>query len=242
MLHFNSSNLQCHAVLNSNVMPHLAFLHTAPSNEALFASIVADLAPQIPIAHRNNEALLAEAMTAGGVTEALSKKLQGEIEALRDQGAALIVCTCSTLGEAAEAVGQVLTVPVMRIDRPMAEAAVRAGPNILVAACVKSTIAPTTDLLRQVAKEASRRASIETLLIEEAWAFFEDGDLERYAHCIAQHVQKHGAHHNVVVLAQASMAAAADLCNGLQVPLLSSPILGVRAALARIDALVDQSP
>jgi hypothetical protein len=45
---------------------------------------------------------------------------------------------------------------------------------------------------------------------------------------------------DVVVLAQASMAGAAPLCAGLPLPVLSSPSLGLEAALAAYRALTSR--
>jgi hypothetical protein len=68
-------------------------------------------------------------------------------------------------------------------------------------------------------------------LCESAWTKFEAGDQEGYLEEIARFLPEVAPKGEVIVLAQASMAPAMDLCAGLSTPVLSSPRLGVEAAL-----------
>ncbi len=71
-------------------------------------------------------------------------------------------------------------------------------------------------------------------LCEGAWEAFARGELATYAQRIAdaalQHCQKHP--YGVIALAQASMAVALDQPNFPNTPTLTSPALGIKAALA----------
>jgi Asp/Glu/hydantoin racemase len=120
-------------------------------------------------------------------------------------------------------------VPVLRIDRPMAEAAVAAGGRIAVVATVESTLAPTRSLLLECA--AGAPVEIVDAPCLDAWALFAAGDLEGYARRVAAHCR--GLDADVIVLAQASMAPAAELLADLATPVLTSP----RAVVGRAAAL-----
>ena len=78
--------------------------------------------------------------------------------------------------------------------------------------------------------------AIESILIDGAWSHFLSGDHLAYARSIADTIRKAKRLVDVVVLAQASMAPAADLLADLGVEVLSSPQLGVRSILARLRA------
>ena len=73
------------------------------------------------------------------------------------------------------------------------------------------------------------------LVVADTWPFFEQGDFAAYLRRIADAL-KTVDDCDVVVLAQASMAGAAELCSGLAVPVLFSPRLGLESALAVMDA------
>ena len=72
---------------------------------------------------------------------------------------------------------------------------------------------------------------IETLLMADLWPHFQAGDRTLYWQGIAERLRERAAGYDCIVLAQASMAGAADLLNDLPVPVLSSPKIGLEAAI-----------
>ena len=202
-------------------MTTIGFLHTADVHVETFRALVAERGHRA--VHVVDPTLLADAR-AHGVNASLAARLGDRLRELAGRGPDVIVCTCSTLGGHAERV--VLPVPVLRVDRPMAEAAVAIGGRIAVVATVASTLAPTRDLLLECAADAE----VELAPCLDAWAFFEAGDHEGYRQAIAAHVRTLDA--DVIVLAQASLVPAAELLADLPVPVLSSPRSAVDRAVA----------
>ena len=215
----------------------LAFLHTARVHVANFERLARELTGAIPIRHEIREALLADTRTAGVITDAVRSATTKAVQTLAGEGARVIVCTCSTLGGVAEAAPVPDGVRVMRIDRPMAEQAVTSGRRILVFAALRSTFGPTVALLRQIASDANRSIDIVEVFCECAWRLFEVGDDAGYLREIAVSVESNARSTDLILLAQASMAPAADLVVHLGIPILSSPKLGVEAAVAIYRAL-----
>jgi hypothetical protein len=118
----------------------------------------------------------------------------------------------------------------------MAEQAVASRRRIVVVAALASTFKPTLALLRQVAADAKRSIEVVEVLSANAWPLFEAHDLAGYATEIAKSVEAAVQPDDLVLLAQASMAPAADLLGHLGIQVLSSPQLGVRAAMSRYRA------
>ena len=206
----------------------LTFLHTSPTHVDTFNALLRELAPDLPVQHIIDEAILREARDAGRLTEAMQAKVWAQIEALRD--APVVLCTCSTIGGCAEAAGP----NVIRVDRPMAAKAVQMGRRIIVAATLASTLQPTKDLIFDEAHRQNKAIELIEVLCDGAWAKFEQGDQAGYVEVIAKRL--HAVTHlgEVIVLAQASMAAVEREDFG--VPVLSSPRLGLEAALAAFHA------
>ena len=202
-------------------MTTIGFLHTADVHVETFHALVAARGHRDT--HLVDATLLADAR-AHGVDEALTARLHHRLRELADRGPDVIVCTCSTLSGYAERAG--LPVPVLRVDRPMAEEAVAIGGRIAVVATVASTLAPTRDLLLECAADADVRLAP----CLAAWALFEAGDHEGYRQAVAAHVRTLEA--DVIVLAQASLVPALDLLGDLTVPVLSSPRSAVDRAVA----------
>ncbi|MGH6893910.1 MAG: hypothetical protein ACREEP_16820 [Dongiaceae bacterium] len=214
----------------------LGLLHTAESHRARFDFLLADLSPKnVGWVHCVREELLRQTMNKLP-TDRIAAGIVGALAELRSLGARQVLCTCSTLGGLAEQVGRQMGLPTLRIDRPMAEAAVTQGSRILVAACLPSTLVPTVGLLNEVAHARDRRIEIETLLMENAWFLFQAGDEAGFARQIAGIICEARPYPDAIVLAQASMAPVADLLKHLPVPIFCSPRLGVAAALRRLTA------
>ncbi len=75
-----------------------------------------------------------------------------------DEETAVVVCTCSTIGGSAEQTRLPHGQSVLRVDRAMAERAVEIGSRIVVAAALESTLAPTTELIQDVAAQQGARS------------------------------------------------------------------------------------
>lgn len=208
----------------------LVMFHTGEAHVPTFGAMIARLAPEIPLVHRVRQDLL-DAAQPRGLTPAIRRRAVQEMLGLADAGAAVVLCTCSTLGPAAETAADLAEVPVLRVDRPMMEAALDRGPRIAVAACLASTIGPTRALLERVAGQRGVRPEVSEILLAEAWPHFKAGDRTAYATAIARGLARAAPEVDAVVLAQASMAPAAGHST-LHVPVLSSPRLGAEAAIA----------
>jgi len=214
--------------------PQLLFLHSAATHCPTFRGLMAEESPALAYAEVVDADLLRDVMAAGALTPALEARLLAHLEAAKAEGVRAILCTCSTLGGPAERLGRGLGLVTLRIDRGMAEAAVAAGARILVLACIEATLGPTCDLLKEVAAAAGFDRDIGTALIPEAWDHFLAGAQARYLQSIADAIEAHDGSADVIVLAQASMADAADLCGPLRSRVLSSPRLGLRRALGAL--------
>lgn len=214
-------------------IPHgaaIAFLHTAAIHIETFNALGREIAPELSLAHAVREDLLSAAEKAGFVTPVLDMKTQEALIALAEGGARVVVCTCSTLGASAEALSDEMNVPILRIDRAMADLAVETGRVIGVCACIPATVPNTQTLIRSSAARAGREVEIRSFVFDDVWTSFREGRLTDYYEGIAARLQKAAEGVDVLVLAQASMAPAAALCGELSAPILSSPRIGFEAA------------
>ncbi|WP_330242358.1 aspartate/glutamate racemase family protein [Streptomyces sp. NBC_00525] len=210
----------------------LALLHTSPVHVPVFDALRDTDHPHIALRHAVREDLLAGAVAAG--PEAVAACVAAVVAELAAEGAAAVLCTCSTIGAAAEAAGAACGVPVLRVDRPMAAAAVRAG-RVTVLATLAATLAPTRALLAEEAEAAGLPgADVRTVLVEGAWERFAAGDHDGCLDLVAAAVDA-VTEADVIVLAQGSMAAATGRTTTV-LPVLSSPRPGLTAAVAMATA------
>jgi hypothetical protein len=204
----------------------LALLHTSPAHIPVFEALRDEAHPGLELTHLVAEELLERARVQGpgAVSDEVRELLGGAVAA----GARAVLCTCSTIGAVAERAG--VGVPVVRVDRPMAAAAVAAGPRVVVIAALQSTLEPTAELIREEA--AGRPVEVRTLLVQGAWARFEADDTDGYVRMIADAADT-VAGADAIVLAQASMAPARHLTT-TTLPVRSSPAPGLTAAATAV--------
>ncbi len=205
----------------------LALLHTSPVHVPVFDGLRDEDHPGLRLRHVVVEELLERARVDGPA--AVADAVRARVGDAVDAGAQAVLCTCSTVGQVAEAAAVEAGVPVLRVDRPMARAAVAAGPRVVVLAALESTLGPTLALIEEEAGQARRSVEARTVLVEGAWQHFEAGDGAAYVRRVA-HAADEVTGADVIVLAQASMAPAKRLTT-TPVPVLSSPRLGLAAAV-----------
>ena len=213
----------------------LAFLHTAPVHVETFGALVRELDASIRVRHDVREELLARARTLGPATDEVRAAVHSAIGVLADEGARVVVCTCSTLGAAAAA-ARVPACTVIRVDRPVVERAVQSGRRVLVVAALPTALEQTRALLAEVASELELAPVVVEAPCFDAWNRFEKGDIARYLVEVAAVLESSAMAGDFVLLAQASMAPVADRVRLPGVEVASSPRPGVEAALTAYRA------
>lgn len=210
----------------------ITFLHTSPVHVATFDALMRTAAPALRVAHVVREDLLADAQREGVDSPPLVARVQ---RALALAEARVVVCTCSTLGGIAEDTPTGGAFHITRIDRAMADAAVRSGQRVLLVATVSSTVQPTTALLQSSATGLGHPVVIEALWVADAWPYFQAGRHREHVDAIVRAVLPVAAGFDSVVLAQASMAPAAAVLAERGILALTSPHLGVQHAIALLS-------
>lgn len=115
-----------------------------------------------------------------------------------------ILLVCSSIGPCADIARNILSIPVYKIDEPMAQEAVERGKHILVLGTVKSTLEPTAALIQSKADVSQQ---VDALYLEGVFDLH-SCDIDAHDRRIAQAVETHAKDYDAIVLAQASMAGA----------------------------------
>ncbi|AKZ59622.1 hypothetical protein SAM23877_6577 [Streptomyces ambofaciens ATCC 23877] len=203
----------------------LALLHTSPVHVPVFDALRDEAHPGLELRHHVDAGLLDRARREG--PQAVTDAVRAVLRRAAAEGARAVLCTCSTIGAVAESAAGDAGVPVLRVDRPMAAAAVAAGSRVVVLGALRSTLEPTVALVEEEARRAGRPVEVRALLVDGAWSRFEAGDTEGFARVVAEAADA-VTDADVIVLAQASMAPARERA-GTAVPVLASPAPGLAA-------------
>jgi Asp/Glu/hydantoin racemase len=220
----------------------LAFLHTSPAHVDTFDTLLRRRKPGLSSRHYVEAEILPQAKEAGVVTPGMWASVERAVREAERDGADVLLCTCSTIGPLVESLSGSVRCDLLRVDRPIARKAVGIGSRIALVATLRSTLPATRELLREEAARAGRGITIEERVCESAWPLFEAGDRQGYLREIARSVGEVEGRADVIVLAQASMMGVEDFCADSPVPILSSPEIGLDAALALYEGRAGGEP
>jgi len=157
----------------------------------------------------------------------LSPELHARINSLADyavaSGADAILYTCSAFGEAIEAAARRLTLPVLKPNESMFEAALQAGKRIGMLATFAPSVDSMEEEFRALAGEQEVNASITTLVVPDAMAALKAGNVDRHNALLAD--AAHGLEGcDCILLAHFSTSRALEAVQAVSsCPVLTSP-------------------
>jgi len=205
----------------------LAIVHTVPVTISSLGTLCAEKLPGVQVSNYLDDSILKQINAEGGISPSVRYRFQSLIGVAAAARPDVIFCACSSVGDMLEEARELYTMPLVRIDEPMAQQAAAQQGSIAVCATVQSTLGPTTGLIRRYIRPDQQ---LDTILIEGAGKLLASGDKEAYLALIASRLGEAAATHDVVVLAQASMAEAVQrMPEELRGKFLTSPVSGVSA-------------
>lgn len=207
----------------------LALIHTVSGLVPVFKALCAELMPGLDAFNIVDESLLQNTIREDHLSKATMRRVASYIGFAEDAGATGILVTCSSIGPAVDAAQPFATVPVLRVDEAMADEAIRTGERVGVLATLRTTLQPTADLVQRRAAAVGTPIRLTTRICEGAFEAINSGDAERHDMLVRRGLLELSRDADVIVLAQASMARAADSLDAaeLGVRVLSSPRSGV---------------
>ena len=212
-------------------MKKVYIIHTSLVSQAELNALFAELVPDAKVHNIIDDSLLHDVMQNGGITPKIISRMCAYVQAAADNGADLIFNQCSSVGEAADIAARLVSVPVLKVDAPMAEKAVELGRRIGVVATVKSTMKPSCNLVRAKAAEAGKPVEVVEYLVDGALdVLMKEKNREKHNAMVLEKVRQAEAECDVIVLAQGSMTVLLPELQDVKKPVLTSPRLGVERA------------
>jgi len=207
----------------------LGLIHTSATLVPVFAALCKEKLPNVEVFNIADDSLVKGIREAGLLTATIARRVASYLESAELAGADYIMVTCSSIGAAVEVGARLTSVPVLRVDQPMADKAVSTGRRIGVIATLSTTLEPTADLIRRRAALAGKQIELNLRLVEGAFEALMAGDSATHDAKVAVALKELSKQVDVIVLAQASMARVVDSLapEDKRVPILESPSIAV---------------
>ena len=218
----------------------LGIIHAAAITVHAVQKFIDEVIPEIEVVHWLDDTIQNTnfACEPGTIPRENYAKFVQAALSQQEYGVDLILLVCSTFNRAVEYAQPMIDTPLLQIDRPMMDMAVRDGERVGLLATVPTTVPSSERLLRVAAKDAGRPVVIETRLCSEAFQLLKTGNPEKHNEMLLEEIDKLSDRVDSIVLAQLSMTALEPHLTDTKVPVYNSG----RTAFNRIREILESLP
>jgi Asp/Glu/hydantoin racemase len=203
----------------------VGLIHTSATLVPVFQQLCIEFLPGVATFNIVDDSLIKDVIARGDLVASTARRVVDHVGSAERAGADFILVTCSSIGAAVETAATLSKVPVLRVDQPMADLAVRTGKRIGVIATLPTTLLPTSDLVKRRAAAAGKEIELTARLCQGAFEALMSGRPAEHDEMVAAALKELSGQVDVILLAQASMARVVDTLdeNEKRVPILASP-------------------
>ena len=208
-------------------MKKMAIIHTSFVSVNDLAALCKEIIPDVAIVNIVDDSLLPEVRENDGVTQNVIRRICAYAVEAQQMGCDAILNQCSSVGEAADVAQELINIPYIKVDSPMAEKAAAIGGRIAVMATVPTTLGPSCRLVERAAKKLGTQAEVVPVYVDGAFDVLIKQGAEAHNAMLIDRVREEAKTAQCIVLAQGSMLCLAPLLTDMPVPVFTSPRLGV---------------
>ena len=212
-------------------MPRIALIHAVTVAMAPVHDALRQLWPEAECVDILDTSLSRDRERDGRLTEAMTGRFLLLAKYAEDTGADGILFTCSAFGEAIEAVAAEASVPVLKPNEAMFEAALAAGKRLGMLATFEPSVAGMEAEFRDIAGE---KATLDSFCVAGAMKALQEGDGAEHDERLAIAAPRF-ADYDAVMLAHFSTSrAAAAVKAAVRCPVLTAP----GAAVTKLKGMI----
>lgn len=211
------------------VMIHATPLAVAPINDTF-----AKQWPEAEISNLLDDALSTDRAKVTEISPRLNQRIHSLVAYAVSIDAAAVLFTCSAFGSAIDDCAKQQTLPVLKPNEAMFEAALEHGEDIVMLATFAPAVAGMETEFRELASAKQSKAKITAVVVAGARDALNVGDVELHNKLIVEAALQH-QQADAIVLAHFSMEVAFENVQAaVTCPVLSSP----QAAVAKLKRLM----
>ncbi len=222
---------QSQQIQNSTGSYRVAFIHTIKGLVSLFDDLLSKYLPNAKGYHIVDDTLIHTILKIGRPTPYVYRRVTEHVVAAEDFGVDAIQLTCSSVSEVVDVVKHSVSIPLLKIDKPMIMDAIRRFEKIVVIATAPSTLKPTMNQIQNIAREMNKTIDAEATLCGGAYDALLKGNRAEHDRIVRDYLLKVIEEFDAILLAQASITRVVDTLKSdpryknkiLSKPILSSP-------------------
>ncbi len=202
----------------------LGIIHAALISTGAAQRFATEVLPEVEVVHWVDDTIQNTnfACAPGTIPPGNYAKFTQAALSQQEYGVDLILLACSTFNRAVELARPMIRTPMLQIDRPMMDLAVRQGTRLGLLATVPTTVPASERLLRLAAADAGKTVEIKTRLCSDAFAALKAGQIEKHNDMLLAEIDRLSGEVDAIVLAQLSMSALEPRLTSTKVPVYNS--------------------
>lgn len=218
----------------------LGIIHAAVFTAASLEPFAREAMPEVEIMHAGDDTVQRDNLRApvGTIPSRNFYKFATFARFFEEAGVDLIVLACSTFNQAVEIARPMIKTPMLQIDRPMMEEAVKCGKTIGLMGTLPSTMPSSERLLRLCASDAGKDIVVKQVLNDRAFKILREGNAAAHNEMLMEDIAALSKECDCIVLAQGSMATLENDVKNNPVPVFTSPRLAFQRARKMMEELM----
>ena len=190
-------------------------LYTINTNEAdVFLNVIynpflapfKEANPDIDVKNIIDDSLLNDTRLYNGMTPAIATRMLHYAQGAQNSGADGVLVTCTSVNKATKYIRPLLNIPILNIEEPTAELAVKNGPKIGVLATLPTSPKAIIEVIEEKAAEQGAEIEIVTRVADGAFDVLKTGDRAKHDEMVCAALYELAKEVDCVVFAQISMS------------------------------------
>ena len=171
-----------------------------------FAKPFEDKNPDIKVYNIMDDSLLADTRKYDGMTPDIASRMLHYAKAAEESGADGIIVTCTSVNQATKYIKPLLNIPIINIEEPVADMAVKNGKKIGILATLPTSPKAIGQTILEKAAESGKEVELVNVVAEGAFDELCAGNRDKHDQMVCDALYELSEKVDVIAFAQISMS------------------------------------
>ena len=171
-----------------------------------FGKVFEEKNPDVKIYNIMDDSLLVDTRTYNGMTPTIASRMLNYAKAAEASGADGVLVTCTSVNEATKFIRPLMNIPILNIEEPVAEMAVKNGKKIGILGTIPTSPAALGRVVQEKAAELGKEIELVPAVAEGAFDVLCAGDVKKHDEMVCAALEKLAKEVDVIAFSQISMS------------------------------------
>lgn len=171
-----------------------------------FGKVFEEKNPDVKIYNIMDDSLLVDTRTYNGITPTIASRMLNYAKAAEASGADGVLVTCTSVNEATKFIRPLMNIPILNIEEPVAEMAVKNGKKIGILGTIPTSPAALGRVVQEKAAELGKEIELVPAVAEGAFDVLCAGDVKKHDEMVCEALEKLAKEVDVIAFSQISMS------------------------------------